>query len=92
MDLNEETLVKDQIYLGNWLRDYSQFVDPMVIRPMANILASDISQFDYKKISEKLKNLFDENKLRKGNNNCGCDIKVKKSIPTDFEFSLSGFE
>lgn len=85
---NEETLVKDQIYLGNWLRDYSQFVDPMVIRPMANILASDISQFDYKKISEKLKNLFDENKLRKGNNNCGCDIKVKKSIPTDFEFSL----
>jgi len=25
----------DKIYLGNWLRDFSQAVDPMVIRPMA---------------------------------------------------------
>lgn len=30
----EETLGK--IYLGNWMRDYSQLVDPNIIRPMAN--------------------------------------------------------
>lgn len=31
--------VREKIYFGNWLRDFSQFVDPMVVRPMANVMA-----------------------------------------------------
>ena len=32
------TLIIDRIYLGNWMRDYSQLVDPQVIRPMSNAI------------------------------------------------------
>ena len=28
----------DRIYLGNWMRDFSQAADPMIVRPMANAL------------------------------------------------------
>ena len=37
---------RSQIYFGNWLRDYSQFIDPMIIRPAANAL--NMLNDDYK--------------------------------------------
>lgn len=35
----------DGIYLGNWMRDFSQAADPMIVRPMANALqaAAEVS-------------------------------------------------
>lgn len=30
--------ILDTIYLGNWLRDFSQAVDPMIVRPMSNAI------------------------------------------------------
>ncbi|MBU2862314.1 LysM peptidoglycan-binding domain-containing protein [Reinekea forsetii] len=32
--------ILNTIYLGNWLRDFSQLVDPMTVRPMANVTDS----------------------------------------------------
>ena len=43
----EPNIERQQIYFGNWMRDFSQFVDPMVIRPMANAL--DAMSDEYKK-------------------------------------------
>ena len=34
------TKVIDTIYLGNWLRDFSQAIDPMIIRPMSTAIKS----------------------------------------------------
>lgn len=44
--------VLDKIYLGNWLRDFSQAVDPMIIRPMAKGMEVTASVSD---------DLFDKN-------------------------------
>lgn len=43
--LEDQQKILDKIYLGNWLRDFSQAADPMIIRPMANALetASNVS-------------------------------------------------
>ncbi|WP_163411549.1 HET-C-related protein [Flavobacterium ajazii] len=49
---------RSQIYFGNWLRDFSQFVDPMVVRPAANALNmlsdDNILKFSSAKESKKL--------------------------------------
>ncbi|WP_445722851.1 HET-C-related protein [Flavobacterium sp.] len=37
-NVDGENKERAQIYFGNWLRDFSQFVDPMVIRPAANAI------------------------------------------------------
>jgi outer membrane protein OmpA-like peptidoglycan-associated protein len=39
-DLEKDSidLIIDRIYLGNWMRDWSQLVDPQVIRPMSNAI------------------------------------------------------
>lgn len=36
VDLIENPETRDKIYLGNWMRDFSQLIDPQVIRPMAH--------------------------------------------------------
>lgn len=60
-----------QVYFGNWLRDFSQFVDPMVVRPMANAL--DMLSEEYKtknnnpkefnSVIDDLGKLMEENKV-----------------------------
>ncbi|WP_417237006.1 HET-C-related protein [Bizionia paragorgiae] len=49
--------ILDKIYLGNWMRDFSQVADPMIVRPMANALqaAAEVSDdaFDKNKSLNK---------------------------------------
>ncbi len=39
--------ILDTIYLGNWMRDYSQIIDPQVVRPMAQGMSSTDSNQDF---------------------------------------------
>ena len=65
---NKERL---QIYFGNWMRDFSQFVDPMVVRPMANALDMVSDEYkkkntnpeESKKLIGDLSKLLDENRV-----------------------------
>ncbi|MFD2908249.1 HET-C-related protein [Flavobacterium ardleyense] len=50
-----------QIYFGNWLRDFSQFVDPMIVRPTANAMAMMSDEYDIKiRTSEERKILLSD--------------------------------
>ena len=40
--IETQKIVK-QIYFGNWLRDYSQLVDPQAVRPLSNALVAGAS-------------------------------------------------
>uniref|UniRef100_UPI0018A9C0EE HET-C-related protein n=1 Tax=Reinekea sp. G2M2-21 TaxID=2788942 RepID=UPI0018A9C0EE len=46
IDLSKKDVdrILNTVYLGNWLRDFSQLVDPMTVRPMANVTDSLDSQ------------------------------------------------
>ncbi|GAA4772912.1 MULTISPECIES: Het-C domain-containing protein [Flavobacterium] len=65
---NKERL---QIYFGNWLRDFSQFVDPMVVRPMANALEMLSEEYktknnnpkEFNSVIDDLGKLMEENKV-----------------------------
>lgn len=65
--LNDTTAI-DKIYFGNWMRDFSQLVDPMIIRPLSLVTggAAEKASEAYKGgkrsgvWSESTKKLFDE--------------------------------
>lgn len=88
-----ENKERKQIYFGNWLRDFSQFIDPMVIRPMANAL--DLKSEEYKKknvnitnneqLIQDIKCMMDENRVTKN------DVRTY-SLPTDVNFDMTSFE
>lgn len=89
----EKNKKRDQVYFGNWLRDFSQFIDPMVIRPMANAL--DMKSEEYKKknvndtnnkqLIEDIKSLMDRNRVTKN------DVRTY-SLPTDINFDITSFD
>lgn len=68
-----ENIERSQIYFGNWLRDFSQFVDPMVVRPMANSLDrlskeyedKHVNKDENKKLLDELSDLMDKNYVTK---------------------------
>ena len=86
----EKNQERSQIYFGNWLRDFSQFVDPMVVRPMANAMdmlseeykAKNQNEEENKKLLEDLEKLKEENRVTKN------DIRTY-NMPIDFQFSMT---
>lgn len=80
---------RQQIYFGNWLRDFSQFIDPMIIRPMANAL--DALSDDYKKknvsVTENQNIIDDISKLMEENNVTKEDTR-SYTLPANFKFSI----
>ena len=78
-----------QIYFGNWLRDFSQFIDPMVVRPMANAmdLLSEENKQSFKDISlENIKELIEINRLTYNDKRTfkvpvGIDYEINKTFP-----------
>ena len=68
-----ENIERSQIYFGNWMRDFSQFVDPMVVRPMANSLdrlseeykKKHVNKEENKKLLDELGDLMDKNNVTK---------------------------
>jgi hypothetical protein len=85
---------RQQIYFGNWLRDFSQFVDPMVIRPMANAL--DMMSEEYKKRhvnkEENQKLIEDLDKLMENNNVTRDDVRTY-NLPSNvsINFDIKSF-
>lgn len=81
-----------QIYFGNWLRDFSQFVDPMVVRPMANMLDM-LSEENKKGLTdlslENIIELIEENRVTKNDSRTymlpsGVDYETTYGIPHSF--------
>lgn len=70
--------VLDTIYLGNWLRDFSQAVDPMIVRPLSNAMET----------------AGKESLGESTTNNPGTTLpqnhKSKIKLPVDAEFSWKG--
>lgn len=95
-----------QVYFGNWMRDFSQFVDPMVIRPMANALdmmseeykATHVNQQETNSLMDDIKSLMDINRVTLYDEDYkktyGKNKLVKKTyqLPTSFELNLLNFE
>lgn len=87
---SDKNVERKQIYFGNWLRDFSQFVDPMIVRPMANAL--DILSKEYKdkhqnkeensKLLDDLEKLLEENRVTKN------DLRTY-DLPVGFEFKMT---
>lgn len=72
--------VLDTIYLGNWLRDFSQAVDPMIVRPLSNAMDS------------AGKESLGETPNISPNNTLSQNHKSKIKIPVDANFTWSGIE
>ncbi|MFK7102305.1 HET-C-related protein [Flavobacterium oreochromis] len=89
----KENINRSQVYFGNWLRDFSQFIDPMIIRPMANAL--DMLSEEYKaqytnakedkSVIKDLKNILDENRVTYTD-------ERTYNYPVDYTFSLKNWE
>lgn len=84
---------RSQIYFGNWLRDFSQFVDPMIIRPMANALdllsdeykAKNQNEEENKKLLADLEKLMDVNRVKIN------DTRTYQ-LPVGFKYSMTQAE
>ena len=79
---NEDEIKKilHKIYLGNWLRDYSQMIDPGIIRPLSNAAIA------YSK-GQPLNSLGALGKLNTGNPS---NAPVKVDIPKDVNLKYKG--
>lgn len=86
-----------QVYFGNWLRDFSQFIDPMIIRPMANTLDKLTKEYKEMHVESKgQKNFLEDlqaikNDLLYKNNVEGAEEKTF-TFPTDITFDFKSFE
>lgn len=89
--------VRAQIYFGNWLRDFSQFVDPMIVRPMANSLNMLSNDYDNKQTKSREHKGFLDDLINLKN-----DLLYKNSVtysqtrsfdfPTSVEFNYTTFD
>ena len=91
---NEETQLK--IYLGNWMRDFSQFVDPMVVRPMANALDRISEEYKASQNRDKpnmtldeLKAMMKENRVEGGDSSVPIAAKDVRTIKLPVGFSIT---
>ncbi|GEM55846.1 hypothetical protein B0A58_15130 [Flavobacterium branchiophilum NBRC 15030 = ATCC 35035] len=79
--------VKQKIYLGNWMRDFSQFVDPMVVRPMANALDA-ISEEHKTKVNKAQEKLTKEEILKLiSENNVTINDKRTLNLPININIT-----
>ena len=80
----------DKIYLGNWLRDFSQAADPMVVRPMANALDKGTKALDENKAPSD--GASDPNKITE----LDLESQIKnpnfQHVKTSVDFIASGIE
>lgn len=93
----EENKERKQIYFGNWLRDFSQFVDPMIVRPMANTLKMLSKDYNNKQSKSRDHKGFLDDLVKLKN-----DLLYKNSVtgsqtrdfdfPTSIEFDLTAFD
>ena len=89
----DKNVRRDQIYFGNWLWDFSQFVDPMVVRPIANALDMLSDEYKQKNVNETENNnsiddlmtLLDENRVTKND-------KRTYNLPVGIDFRLKIWE
>ena len=93
----EAQQILDKIYLGNWMRDFSQMADPMVIRPMAKgmevvALASSDLQTNDPSQQKILNKQFSKDSI-KGDvsdilkDDVNQDQKVKMTLPENLDIS-----
>ncbi len=68
------------IYLGNWLRDFSQAVDPMIVRPLSNAM------------DNAGKESLGESPSTTSNTTLSQNHTSKIKLPVDVEFSLKGIQ
>ena len=86
-----ENIERSQIYFGNWMRDFSQFVDPMVVRPMANSLDRLSEEYKIKNVDKKEnKMIIDEISDLLDKNNVTKNDQRTLNLPTGFR--IKGFE
>ncbi|AZA77454.1 hypothetical protein EG347_07985 [Chryseobacterium sp. G0186] len=88
---------RTQVYFGNWLRDFSQFIDPMIIRPMSNTLDKLSKEYKDKNVKSTDQEGFLED-LKKIKN----ELLYKNSVegkqsrtfvfPADITFDYTSFE
>jgi hypothetical protein len=84
-----------QIYLGNWLRDYSQFVDAGVIRPLANALDAKSKEYkernkgtvDKQTAIENIQKFMEENRVTVDSlRTIDIPIKIKSYLKAELEW------
>lgn len=88
---------RTQVYFGNWLRDFSQFIDPMIIRPMSNTLDKLSKEYKDKNVKSKDQAGFLDDLVKIKN-----DLLYKNSVtgneqrtfdfPADISFDYTSFE
>lgn len=87
--------ITNQIYMGNWLRDFSQFVDPGLIRPLANSLDALSNEYkeqnkgtvDKKSAIENLEKFMSENRVTVDSlRTVNIPVKIKSFLKAELEW------
>ena len=79
-NLEDREKILNTIYLGNWLRDFSQAVDPMIVRPLSNAM------------DNAGKESLGESPNINPNTTLSQNHKSKIKLPVDAEFSWKGIQ